>query len=182
LIELFRAKTIQPHGLAALIGAHSASQQRFVDPSRFGDPQDSTPGVWDTLFYKQTLGRAPPRVFKFRSDIVLAEDPRIYPEFLAFAGPGGQEHWNADYAREYVRLSLLGVYNINNLTDCTGVLPAARRRWQGAHDQWAVDLWVNTTVNVPEVAETLRKGELISNMVSLFEPDSSVEEVKRAFS
>jgi hypothetical protein len=28
------------------------------------------------------------------------------------------------YARAYVRLSLLGVYNINNLTDCTSVLPA----------------------------------------------------------
>ena len=34
------------------------------------------------------------------------------------------------YAREYVRLSLLGVYNINNLTDCSHVLPAAIREWR----------------------------------------------------
>lgn len=176
LIDLFRAKTIQPFGLAALLGAHSTSQQRFVDPARFGDPQDSTPGVWDTAFYSETLGRAPPRVFKFHSDIVLSEDPRIYPEFRAFAGPGGQEHWNNDYAREYVRLSLLGVYNINNLTDCTWVLPRAIRRGHGEggygypEDQWAVNMWANTTVHVPEVAVALQEGNSISDLVTLFAP------------
>ncbi|KAJ2955374.1 hypothetical protein NQ176_g11403 [Zarea fungicola] len=35
-----------------------------------------------------------------------------------------QSRWNEDYAREYVRLSLLGVHNINDLTECTKVLPA----------------------------------------------------------
>jgi manganese peroxidase len=174
LIELFRAKTIQPFGLAALLGAHSTSQQRFVDPSRFGDPQDSTPGVWDTLFYSETLGRAPPRVFTFRSDIVLSEDPRIYPEFRAFAGPGGQQHWNNDYAREYVRLSLLGVYNINNLTDCTWVLPPAIRPRFGEDgyptDQWAVNAWANTSVNIPEIAEEVMAGNPITNLIGLLEP------------
>jgi len=94
LIELFQNKTIRPHGLTALIGAHTTSQQRFVDPSRARDPQDSTPGVWDVLFYKQTLGAAPARVFKFASDVVLAKDRRIKKEFEEFAGPGGQDHWN----------------------------------------------------------------------------------------
>ncbi|KAK5658919.1 hypothetical protein OQA88_1734 [Cercophora sp. LCS_1] len=189
LIELFRAKTIQPFGLAALLGAHSTSQQRFVDPSRFGDPQDSTPGVWDVAFYKETLGRAPPRVFKFHSDIVLSEDPRIYPEFRAFAGAGGQQHWNNDYAREYVRLSLLGVYNINNLTDCTWVLPQARRGG-GPEDQWVVNAWVNTTGEVPGVVEALQKGERVEGFVGLIakvggevveKGSEVVERVKRAF-
>jgi len=94
LIELFENKTIAPHGLTALIGSHTTSQQRFVDPARAGDPQDSTPGVWDVLFYKQTLGKAPPRVFKFHSDVVLSQDSRISQEFQEFAGPGGQDHWN----------------------------------------------------------------------------------------
>ncbi|KAK0730980.1 peroxidase [Lasiosphaeris hirsuta] len=179
LVELFRAKTIQPHGLAALLGAHSTSQQRFVDPSRFGDPQDSTPGVWDTLFYSETLGRAPPRVFKFRSDIVLSQDPRLFGKFRAFADPnGGQQHWNNDYAREYVRLSLLGVYNINNLTDCTWVLPQARDEWWG-EDQWAVNMWVNTTENIPQVAETLQAGGLITGLVELIRP--LVNKAKGAF-
>ncbi|KAK4454539.1 ligninase h2 precursor [Podospora aff. communis PSN243] len=184
LIELFRAKTIQPYGLAALLGAHSTSQQRFVDPSRFGDPQDSTPGVWDTLFYSETLsGRAPPRVFTLRSDIVLSEDPRIYPEFRAFAGPGGQQHWNNDYAREYVRLSLLGVYNINNLTDCSWVLPPAiRPRYDNdgyPTDQWAINAWANTTINIPEIAEEVMAGNPITNLIGLLAPGANQE--KRIF-
>ncbi|KAK3393394.1 heme peroxidase [Podospora didyma] len=129
LIEIFRAKTIQPKGLVSLLGAHSTSRQRLVDPSRFGAPQDSTPGVWDTLFYKQILGPSPASVFNFQSDLVLSRDPRMFPTWKAFAGPNGQQFWDEGYAREYVRLSLLGVYNINNLTDCTRVLPPAKRSW-----------------------------------------------------
>lgn len=49
LIKLFQDKTIQPNGLVALLGAHSTAQQRFVDPRRVGDPQDSTPGVWESV-------------------------------------------------------------------------------------------------------------------------------------
>lgn len=39
LINRFQNMTIGPHGLTALIGAHTTSQQRFVDPTRAGDPQ-----------------------------------------------------------------------------------------------------------------------------------------------
>ena len=46
LISLFSAKTIDAHDLVALVGAHTTSQQHFVDTSRSGDPQDSSPGVW----------------------------------------------------------------------------------------------------------------------------------------
>ncbi|KAK4195897.1 putative lip/Mn/Versatile peroxidase [Triangularia verruculosa] len=125
LINLFRAKTIQPLGLAALLGAHSTSRQRFVNPARAGAPQDSTPGIWDVLYYAQTLAaRAAPDIFRLPSDLVLSEHPRLFPAFKAFAGPNGQAPWDFEYAREYVRLSLLGVFNINNLTDCSRVLPA----------------------------------------------------------
>jgi hypothetical protein len=183
LIQLFQDKTIQPHGLTALIGAHTTSQQRFVDPARAGDPQDSTPGVWDVLFYKQTLGQAPPRVFKFQSDVVLSQDPRINPEFTQFAGPGGQEHWNEvrfyilgawqqrtdigwqDYAREYVRLSLLGVYNINNLTDCSKVLPPARTSYSNP-DQAVLDKWLASTKHSDPVADALRDGRLITSLLN----------------
>ena len=112
LIQLFLDKTIQSYGLAALLGAHSASQQRFLGPSRPGAPQDSTPGVWDTLYYEETLGSAPPRVLRFPSDIVLSEDPRVYPEFLAFASPGGQKHWNDVFSNRggYRRVPMSRVY------------------------------------------------------------------------
>lgn len=55
LIKLFQDKTISPHDLVALLGAHTTSQQFFVDTKRKGAPQDGTRGVWDTLFYNQTL-------------------------------------------------------------------------------------------------------------------------------
>ncbi|TEA14329.1 Versatile peroxidase VPL1 [Colletotrichum sidae] len=121
LVGLFVNKTISPPGLAALIGAHTASRQRTVDASRANAPQDSTPGVWDTLYYQQTLNGAPEEVFTFKSDTVLSKDSRTGPAFQAFAD--GQPLWAAAYAREYLRLSLLGVENINDLTDCTKALP-----------------------------------------------------------
>jgi hypothetical protein len=95
MIKLFADKTIKPHGLAALVGAHTTSQQRFFDTQRALDPQDSTPGVWDVKFYPQTLQKnTPGRVLKFPSDVVLSTDPRIADEWAEFAGNGGQEHWN----------------------------------------------------------------------------------------
>jgi hypothetical protein len=120
LIALFNDKTISPHQLAALVGAHTTSEQFFVNSTVSGQPQDSTPGVWDTAFYGQTLqATAPKNVFRFKSDLVLSQDPRINDEWQAFAGTGGQSHWNEDYANAYTRLSLLGVNNINSLTECT---------------------------------------------------------------
>ncbi|TID07675.1 Ligninase LG5 [Colletotrichum higginsianum] len=162
LIELFSNKTISSYGLISLIGAHTTSQQRFVDTARAGDPQDSTPGVWDVKFYSETLGNAPARVFKFASDIVLSKDSRTSAQFKAFAGPGGQSAWNEGYAREYVRLSLLGVYNINDLTECTKALPA---RWAAsdfsAPDQGNVDEWLTTEGPVADIPDELRKGKPI---------------------
>jgi hypothetical protein len=143
LIQLFRDKTIGPHGLVALVGAHSTSQQQFVDPKRAGDPQDSTPGVWDVKFYPETTGKAPKRVFKFNSDIELSKAPETSKEWTEFSGSGGQKHWNEDYAREYIRLSLLGVDNINSMTECTKVLPAAVTSFK-APDQKKIDKWLST--------------------------------------
>ncbi|KAJ3956174.1 hypothetical protein N0V92_007272 [Colletotrichum tropicale] len=162
LIDLFNNKTISSYGLISLIGAHTTSQQRFVDPSRSGDPQDSTPGVWDVKFYSETIGNAPPRVFKFNSDVALSKYPSTSAQFAAFAGPGGQAAWNAAYAHEYVRLSLLGVYNINDLTECTKSLPA---RWAPsgftASDQSNVDTWVASKGPVPNIPDEIRGGKPI---------------------
>ena len=55
LIQLFVNKTFTPGDLAALLGAHSTSNQFFVDPALAGESQDTTPGVWDILYYSQTL-------------------------------------------------------------------------------------------------------------------------------
>ncbi|KAI1074215.1 peroxidase [Whalleya microplaca] len=168
LIRLFRDKTISPHALVALVGAHTTSQQRGVDAARAGDPQDSTPGVWDVLFYGETAGSspvpAPERVFKFPSDVALAQHPTTSDEWGSFAGSGGQEHWNLDFARAYIRLSLLGVNNINNLTECTKVLPQAVLEFNNP-DQDSMDLWLNGSMVPPEtslIAQTVEEGESIN--------------------
>lgn len=156
LIELFANKTIKAHGLAALVGAHTTSQQRFVDTSRAFDPQDSTPGVWDITFYSQTLATAksiPKRVFKFPSDIALSQHPQISAEWQKFADKG-QDDWNEDYAREYVRLSLLGVNNINDLTECTKVLPPAKKTFT-IPDKAIINAWLT--------GKFAKLGKLIEN-------------------
>lgn len=111
LLDLFADKTINTADLVALVGAHSTSQQRFVDPSRAGDPQDRTPGVWDVQFYAETLNpNSPQRIFKFQSDISLSQDPRTRPTWLAFTGQvNGQIPWNL------VSLSV-HVFDVLNLT------------------------------------------------------------------
>ena len=142
LIKLFAAKTIDAHDLVALVGAHTTSQQHFVDTARDGDPQDSTPGEWDVNFYSETTGTAAPRVLKFASDINLSKDPRSKGEWAEFSSPSnGQNHWNEDYAKAYTRLSLLGVNNINDLKECTKVLPPRRASYV-AEDQPILDLWL----------------------------------------
>ncbi|OAA64741.1 ligninase H2 [Niveomyces insectorum RCEF 264] len=141
LVELFSNKTITPEALVALVGAHTTSQQHFVDESKDGAPQDSTPGVWDVLFYGETASRnSPPRVFKFQSDVVLSKYGETRDSWNTFASARGQAPWNTAFAREYIRLSLLGVNNINDMTECTKVLPMPVTTFtapdQAAEQQW----------------------------------------------
>lgn len=95
LVALFADKTIRVGELVALVGAHTTSRQRFVDPSRAGEPQDTTPGVWDVVFYKETISRRPPPcVFRFQSDLALAHYPPANDYWTAFADPGhGPAAW-----------------------------------------------------------------------------------------
>jgi len=157
LIQLFADKTIKANGLAALLGAHTTSQQRDFNVARAGDPQDSTPGVWDILFYIQSLGLSalPKRVYMLPSDLVLAKHPKLTDEWKEFAL--NQTYWDEEYAVEYIRLSLLGVNNINSLTECTKVLPAATTSWK-APDQAQMDKWLSTnthSTNFNQIASTL---------------------------
>ncbi|KAG4440801.1 hypothetical protein IFR05_003729 [Cadophora sp. M221] len=128
LIALFQDKSIDPHTLTALVGAHSCSKQFNQDTAHPGSAQDSTPGVWDVTFYNETIATKPnKKLFIFDSDKVLASDARMSTEWRAFISD--QAHWNEDYSAAYVRLSMLGVNNINDLTECTGTLPAARQKF-----------------------------------------------------
>lgn len=135
LISLFEDKTISAAELIALVGAHTTSRQFFVDPKRFGAPQDETPGVWDIKFYNTTLNPRPdPAIFKFESDKKLSVHSPVAAIWQGFADPvNGQGRWNRLYARAYIRLSLLGVNNINSksLSGLFLPLPPTRNTYDG---------------------------------------------------
>lgn len=97
VISLFEDKTISPHELVALLGAHSTSQQFNFDKNKKGAPQDSTPGVWDVKCYNETVGTAPKEIVRFPADVALAADSRMSNEWTKFwQGNGlGQDYWNA---------------------------------------------------------------------------------------
>lgn len=127
LIALFQAKGFSAHDLAALVGAHATAKQRFVDLDQANKPLDTTPGVWDVEFYNDTLQqevKPNDKIFVLPSDKVLSVHPKINDEWKAFVG--NQPHWNEDYAKAYIRMSLTGVTNLKDLRDCTRTLPASR--------------------------------------------------------
>ncbi|KAJ4341021.1 hypothetical protein N0V87_002060 [Didymella glomerata] len=131
LIALFQAKGFSAHDLAALVGAHATAKQRFVDTKQVEKPLDTTPGVWDVEFYNDTLNQAATpndKIFVLPSDKVLSVHPKVNDEWKSFVGD--QQHWNEDYAKAYIRMSLTGVTNFKDLRDCTRTLPASRPNFQ----------------------------------------------------
>jgi hypothetical protein len=84
LIELFEKKTVSPAGLIALLGAHTASRNHVPFLGAL-NPQDLTPGKWDTEYFKETLkANASEGVTRFISDTNLAASPKTKPAFELF--------------------------------------------------------------------------------------------------
>lgn len=122
LIDLFMDKTINAVDFAALLGAHTSAKQFHFDEAHAGESEDSTPGIWDTNFYNETLqAEAPTNVTRFPSDLVLSQSVNMTGPWKSFVGQ--QEKWNEAYAFAYTRIGLLGVNNIDSLIDCSGSLP-----------------------------------------------------------
>ncbi|KAH6637701.1 ligninase LG6 precursor [Boeremia exigua] len=113
LIALFQAKGFSAHDLAALVGAHATAKQRFVDTTQAEKPLDTTPET-----------KPNSKIFVLPSDKVLSVHPKVNDEWKSFVGD--QKHWNEDYAKAYIRMSLTGVTNLKDLKDCTRTLPASR--------------------------------------------------------
>lgn len=104
--------------LVALVGAHTAGKQRVTDPSQAGASFDTTPGKWDTQFYKETLnGKAP---FTLQSDKALSKAPLSTIPFNAFAKSQGA--WAAAFVPAMTKMSLMG-WRGGRGVDCTGALP-----------------------------------------------------------
>ena len=131
LVAIFENKGFSAEDLAALLGAHSVGRQRFVDtrPEAVNKAFDTSIGVWDVEFYNDTLNNesgssAKQKIFVLPSDKVLSTHPKLNEEWKKFVGD--QKHWNEDYAKAAIRMSTLGVRNVEELEDCTRTLPWLR--------------------------------------------------------
>jgi hypothetical protein len=122
LSQLFIDKGFDDRDLAALLGAHSTSNQFNFDTNNVGASQDSTPGIWDVKYYSETLN-PPQGVVVFPSDTKLANYKNVGKEFKGFVGNAGR--WNGKFADALERMALFGSSGTNNLIDCTDSLPKA---------------------------------------------------------
>ncbi|KAF2026869.1 heme peroxidase, partial [Setomelanomma holmii] len=124
LFKLFRDKGFNEVDLAALLGAHSTSNQFNFNTSAdaVGKPQDSTPGVWDVKYYSDTL-KPPQGVVVLPSDTKLAVHQQVGKEFSGFVNNQGK--WNGKFAYAMGKKALFGSGGTNGLVDCTGALPRA---------------------------------------------------------
>ncbi|KAJ7836420.1 heme peroxidase [Mycena leptocephala] len=107
--------------LMALVGAHSAGKQRFVDLIQANKSFDTTVDIWDTRFYTETQNPTPlSGTFKLESDVNFANDPSTSADFGRFVGK--QDNWIREYADAHEKMSLLGL-DATDLTDCSEILP-----------------------------------------------------------
>jgi hypothetical protein len=114
----FQAKGFSATDLGALIGAHSTARQFTTDKSRIGAPEDSTPGLWDILYYAQTLLRMAP--FTIQADANLVKQRQVGPVMKRFSTD--KMGWDMSFAYAFAKMQLLGRPNIFQLTDCTSAL------------------------------------------------------------
>ncbi|KAE9970005.1 hypothetical protein BLS_005123 [Venturia inaequalis] len=149
----FRDQGFSAEDLAALIGAHTAARQATTDPSRAGASQDSTPGVWDMLYYVQTILRLAP--FTFQSDINLSEQNEVGPWMKIFSLD--KIAWDRSFSSAMAKMELLGSQGTAGLTDCTSALPhsyALRRSLKQSYARSLLDS-ISAVANERKVRKAL---------------------------
>ncbi|KAH9036907.1 manganese peroxidase 1 [Lactarius hengduanensis] len=136
ILARFKDAGFAPVEAVALLASHTIAAADEVDPTIPGTPFDSTPGIFDSQFFIETLlvgttfpGTGPNQgevaspilgEMRLQSDFLLARDSRtacfweanvISPTFMRDA-----------FEVEMLKLSLLG-QDISTLTDCSDVIP-----------------------------------------------------------
>lgn len=74
-----------------------------------------------------------------------------------------------------MRLSLLGVFNINNLTECTKVLPQPSAPYFDPPDQPVLNMWMNITRHVEPFAKAVMDGDILSGLVGMLTGQQDVQ-------
>ncbi|KAJ7446321.1 heme peroxidase [Mycena latifolia] len=132
---------LSPEELVDLLASHSIGLQEHIDPTISGTPFDSTPAVFDTNFYLETLLRgtlwpgsgphngqekSPFRgELRLQSDWALARDSRTSCHWQSFLN--NQDRMMDRFATAMAKMALLG-QNVNSLHDCSEVIPAPTLR------------------------------------------------------
>ena len=93
-LQKFQAHGFTAEDLAALIGVHTISQQTSTFPTKFGVAQDTTPDVWDNLYYNETLAGTAP--FSFPSDTNLSNQTQVGPFFTTFGK--SKTEWDSSFS------------------------------------------------------------------------------------
>jgi hypothetical protein len=118
-LALFFDKNIGPIDLIALVGAHSVSTQSSFNTTRAGEAQDATPGIWDTKFYEDTIRsdfNEGSGILTFPSDKALSLYGPLQNEWNGYVVR--QSDWIEHFSRAYLRLSLAGVKQIQDMIEC----------------------------------------------------------------
>nr|CAA50060.1 peroxidase [Coprinopsis cinerea] len=127
-----------PDEVVDLLAAHSLASQEGLNSAIFRSPLDSTPQVFDTQFYIETLLKGTtqpgpslgfaeelspfPGEFRMRSDALLARDSRTACRWQSMTS--SNEVMGQRYRAAMAKMSVLG-FDRNALTDCSDVIPSA---------------------------------------------------------
>ncbi|KAJ7112496.1 manganese peroxidase 1 [Mycena epipterygia] len=127
---------LTPEELVDLLASHSVGVQEHVDRTIPNTPFDSTPTIFDTNFYLETLlpgttwpgtpnnkgeVQSPsPDEFRLASDAALARDSRTSCHWQSFVGD--QPRMTQRFGTAMAKMALLG-HDANSLQDCSVVIP-----------------------------------------------------------
>ncbi|KAJ6532873.1 heme peroxidase [Mycena vulgaris] len=141
IIARFADAGFSANEIVDLLASHTVAAQDHVDPLIPGTPFDSTPGVFDTQFFIETLlnGTAFPGTgsaanqgevasplageFRLQSDFELARDPRTACEWQSFTND--QNLMATKFRAAMAKMAILG-QDRNLLTDCSEVIPTPK--------------------------------------------------------
>jgi hypothetical protein len=135
ILGAFAEKGFSPEDLVALLGTHSVAVQVSDDPSQAGKSLDTTPSVYDTKFYQETIdGTAP---YTLQSDKKLSKSEVTSHTWSNFAS--STDEWSSAFVSAWDRFAVIG-NDVGSLVDCTSVIPASSdkvRRNMGMNGRYA---------------------------------------------